>query len=304
MLCATVAVGAAENDLWAAGPTKRARPPKFSESVTDVFFPDARKQLVGPRPAKKPVASKTGETERPGGSALASGGTWSKLISAEAMEDEIKIQQIALGASLQNPAKFKAGEYQRSRMHFSVLAALFAINAQYGQDVRWQREAPAMRDLMARGGSVCKTPADDAYREAKARAEELESLVRGGSIASRAATTQLDWAKVAERGPLMKRLELAQQQGLSPGTASSAEFLRNADKLSHEAQLIAALAEVIARDGYEFSDDETYREYAQAMQAGALGLRAAIDQKDYKQARGAVDVIGKACGNCHDGFRN
>ena len=102
----------------------------------------------------------------------------------------------------------------------------------------------------------------------------------------------------------MKRLEIAQQQSLSPAVANAAVFKRDGSKLAHEAQLIAALAEVILRDGYEYSDDETYREYAGAMRTGALELRLAAEKKNYEQARLSVDTIGKACGHCHEGFRN
>ncbi|HEX3725019.1 MAG TPA: hypothetical protein VHV08_02205, partial [Pirellulales bacterium] len=38
--------------LQAAGPIKRVQPPKFDKSVTDLFFPDARQKLVGPRPER------------------------------------------------------------------------------------------------------------------------------------------------------------------------------------------------------------------------------------------------------------
>lgn len=303
-----VAIYAARIELTAAAPPKRARPPKFPDSVKEAFFTDARKQLVGPRPETKSAAPKS-DAQQPGGivgshGELASRRAWSELISAEALEDEIKAQQIALGASLQNPTKFKAGEYQKAHMHFSMLAALFAIDSQYGQSVRWWREAASVCDLMGRGAAICKIGTDAAYKEAKSRADDLETLVRGGSIAPRESTSKLDWPKIAERGPLMKRLEVAHEQGLLPGVAAAASFANSADKLSHEAQLIAALADVIMREGYEFSDDETYGEYAQAMQTGALEVRAGVEQKDFQRARNGVESIGRACRNCHEGFRN
>ncbi len=331
MLCA-IGVFSAWNNLTAAGPVKRARPPKFAQSVADVFFPDAREKLAGPRPEKSLVTPVEGAGRAPENASGPKG--WSKLISAEVVEDEIKTQQIKLSVSVQNTARFKGGDFQNARLHLSLLATLFAIDAQYDGPLRWQRESPAMRNLLARAGLDCTVGSDGAYKEAKARAEDMENLVRGGSAnrplkngtgsepnrpsrvrevpvpvfqqAPKPAgvTAELDWPQVSNRAPLMKRLEQAQQQVLAMGTASSDAFSRTAEKLSHEAQLIAALAEVIGRDGYEFSDDETYREYCRAMQAHALELRAAVEQKDYANARQAVAEIGKACGDCHAGFRN
>ncbi len=49
---------------------------------------------------------------------------------------------------------------------------------------------------------------------------------------------------------------------------------------------------------------ETYREYARAMQAQALSVREAVEQKNFDQARKAVGEIGKACASCHEGFRS
>jgi hypothetical protein len=292
---------------WAAAPAKRARPPKFSKSITDAFFPDAREKLVGARPQKAAAASAS-EGGPAADAARATpdgpGGGWKHLITAEVVEDEIKTQQLKLGETVKSSTKFKGGDYQRARMHFSVLAAMLAIDAQYGEKMRWQREAPAMRDMTARAGFNCKVGTDASYKEAKSRAEDLENLVRGTPLQLPGASSETAWSKVADRAPLMKRLEQAHQQGLVPWTANAREFSRNAERLSHEAQLVAALADVIAREGYEFSDDETYREYARAMQTQALLARDAIDQNDYEQARRAVGEISKACANCHEGFRS
>ena len=288
-----------------AAPPRRARPPKFSKHITEVFFLDARDTLVGPRPdnvASGAPAPPAEPVARPaeGGKGFA----WSKWIAAEVVEDEIKAQQIHLAEAVQNATQFKAGDYQQARQHFSVLATLFAIDAQYDQKMRWQRESAGMRDLLARAGFQCKVGTDASYREAQSRSEDLQNLVRGNVPLLPAAAPDANWDQVADRSPLMNRLEQAQQQALRPWTANAGEFSRHADKLTHEAQLIAALAEVIGRDGYEFSDDDTYRQYAREMQAQAQAVCEAVEQKNYEQARRAVVGIGKACAHCHEGFRN
>jgi hypothetical protein len=294
--------------VGAAAAPKRARPPQFGKSISDVFFPDARAKLVGPRPEKTGHAANGPSTaslvpSRPDGTNRG-GPTWSKLIAADVVEDEIKAMSLRLGETVQTASKFKGGDYQRARLHLSVLATLFAIDAQYEGTMRWQRDAAGMRDLLARAGFNCKVGTDAAYKEAKARFEDLQNLVRGNEVQAPSAGPDADWIKVADRPPLMKRLEHAQQQGLAVWTANPGEFSRHADKLLHEAQMIAALAEVISREGYEFADDETYREFAQTMQIQALAVRDAVEQNNYEPARQAVGEISKACSNCHEGFRN
>ncbi|HEX3725571.1 MAG TPA: hypothetical protein VHV08_04985, partial [Pirellulales bacterium] len=236
--------------------------------------------------------------------AAASDRGWSKLISAETLEDEIKAQQIKLAASVQNSAKFTGGEYRRARLHLGLLATLFAIDAEYDQPMRWQREAPGMRELAARAGFNCKVGTDASFRDAKHVSEELQTLVRGGSVELPASERSANWPSIVDRPLLMKRLEQSQQQTLLPYTANSGEFTRHASAIEHEAELVAALAEAIQAEGYESADDETYREYAASMQQHALTVRAASQRQNYEETRQAVGETGKACASCHEGFRS
>jgi cytochrome c556 len=293
-------------ELRAAGP-RRARPPKFTKSIEDAFFPDARQKLNGPRPAPTaagqaptiaaPAPAATPETP-------ASGRAWSKWIAAEVVEDEIKLQQTKLAESVANLNTFKGGDYEQARANLSMLAVMFAVVAEYDDEVRWKRQAAGMRDLVARAGFNCKVGTDASYKEAKARADDLQLLVRGGSVQLPAAGAETPWSKVADRQPLMKRLEQAQQEAVAPWSANSLEFERHAERLAAEAQLIAVLAEVIAQEGYEFADDATYLEHARSMQVQALSVRDAALRQNYEEARKAAGELGKACSNCHEGYRS
>ena len=120
---------------------------------------------------------------------------WSKLISSEVVEDEVKVQLLKLGEAVASTTKFKAGDYQRARLSLSVLATLFAIDAQYDQPMRWQGDAPAVRDRSGAGFN-CKVGTDNSYHEAVARTEELQNLVRGGAsdpASSRLTPTGTRW---------------------------------------------------------------------------------------------------------------
>jgi hypothetical protein len=220
------------------------------------------------------------------------------------IEDEIKTQQRKLSASVESATAFKGGTYRDARSTLALLATLFAVDAQFDEKMRWQPLAATMRDSTARAGFNCKVATDASYREARKVAEDLENLVRGGSAPASETTAEAGWEKIADRSQLMKRLEESQQQALAPWTASAGEFARHAVNLAHEAQLVAALAEVIQQPGYELADDETYREYAQAMQAQALAVREAVEQKNYAAARQAAGEVSKACAACHEGYRN
>ena len=309
MLALSLAVaiaGLATGRIDAAAP-RRARPPKFGKSIQDAFFRDAREKLVGPRPAAaipgdSPAATTPTNAPRPTRSPAGPG--WSKWIAAEVVEDEIKAQQIKLAESVRNPTQFKAGDYRKARAQLSVLAVMFGIVAEYDGRIRWKHEAAAVRDVVSRAGFNCKVGTDGSYKEAKTRWEDLQTLVRGGSLQLPDPAPDAAWSKMADRRQLMIRLKQAQRQGIAPLTANSREFERNADTLAHEAQMIAAIAEVISREGYEYADDETYLEYARAMKAQALSVRDAAKEQNYEQARQAAGELSKTCSNCHDVYQD
>jgi hypothetical protein len=293
------------NGLLAAPPANRARPPKFSKNVEDAFFTDAHKQLIGPRPAVRQPPAESSPTAAPSVAreTPSTDRKWSALISPDAVEDEIKAQQLLLAEAVSNPARFKAGEYQNARAHLAMLAALFAIDAEYDEPMRWRREAPAMRDALAHAATAASVGSSEAYEESQARAQNLEGLIRGNPSPLPLPSQNWDWSKTPERESLMKRLEQA-QKGLAGMGARGGNLARSAEQWSREAQVISALAEIIARQEQEASEAKTYREHADAMRTNAVALREAIERKNAAQMRTSLMGINKACDDCHAAFRD
>jgi cytochrome c' len=291
---------------------KRAAPPKFNpEEVEDIFFQDARKALVGKRPARNTAVgtrpNPNGETTSPAVSQPpAKGGiAWSKLISPETLADEVKSYSTLLPQVTKTPGQFKGNGARNARRYFSTLAAVFAIIADYDGDVRWKNQAAAARQLFARAGFNSKSDNDNVFNEAKLRAEDLTSLIRGETIA---APPNIEPSpsfneQVANRPPLMWRLERAQQDRLAVWTSNAGEFNKNLDGIRHEAEMVAALAELIQHKSYTDADSDSYIEYAKALQQSALSIREAAKQKNADAARTAAGNLKKACDNCHGDFR-
>jgi Cytochrome C' len=289
--------------VWAAGTVRRARPPKSEPS--DAFFADARQELVGPRPtASANAGNASGDNGSAKGGSAEKGFAWSQLISSDTLESEVKSIVRQLGETMKNPSAFRGGKYQDARREFSVLAVMFAIIAGYDGEVRWQRSAGAIRPLVSRAGFNCKVGTDLSYREAKQRQEDLDKLLRGEAPPESSEDEKATWDKVSSRSPLMQRLERAERQGLVLWTSDASQFQKNNAQFTHEAELIAAMAEVISREGFEFADDDTYLGYAHAMRDAANEAADAARKKNYEQARKAVSVIEKNCNSCHEGYRS
>jgi hypothetical protein len=284
---------------------KEARPPEWSRDVLDTFFDDARDKLVGPRPdygagAERQDSTATSPLQPADGQATFA---WSKLITAETLESEVKRLNQSVANAVTTPSAFKGGGYKAARRDFSELAVLFSVTAQYG-GARWQDAAAGLRELFARAGFNCKVGTDESYRAATACKQDLADLVRGGRPQlAKAEATVADWSKVAARPPLMQRINVAHQERLTKWLADAATFRRNQSEIAHEAQIVAMLAEVIHREAFEFWDDETFVGYANDLQQAASDVAAAATADDYERAREAIGRATNACANCHDGYR-
>jgi hypothetical protein len=283
---------------------KRARPPNWSKEVLDVFFEDANAKLVGTRPdyGQAPVAS----NDTPAGTEVKGvdvGAAWSKLIDAETIETEIKRLNQALVREVTTPTAFKGGGYEDCRRDFSVLAALFAIAAEYDGEVRWQDSAAGLREVFARAGRNCKVGNDQTYRDAAQRKQDLADLVAGSRPKLPSAEKAAAWGEVADLAPLMQRLGAAHEERLTKWLANPREFEQHQDEVRHEAQIVAAIADVIGREGFDYWDEEDYARNARELREAANEAAAAVDLDDYEQAQKAINRATKACAACHELYR-
>jgi hypothetical protein len=285
---------------------KEARPPKWTRDVLDTFFDDAREKLDGPRPDYGNATPTTDVTAHDSAAAMSDDTRpkWSKLITPETLEAEIKRLNQSLARSLTTPSQFKGGGFKDAGREFSELAVLFAVTAQYEGDVRWKDAAAGLREMFSQAGHSCRAGTDETYRAANAAKQELADVVRGGRPQlPKAEIGVTDWSKVAARPPLMQRLNLGQQERLKNWLSDAATFRKNQSGIAHEAQVMAVLADVIRREAFEFSDDETFVGYADELRQAASDVSAAAEAGDFEKAREAIGRATNACANCHDGYR-
>jgi hypothetical protein len=299
--------------VWgqAARPAKKntVPPPKWDEEqVKKVFFKDVASQVgkgvPGPaRPTGSVAGSiqsgSTGETAAAAAGAFA----WSKLADAETLETEIKKSINEVGKAVDNPGQFKSQHFRQARRSYSSLAVWFGVLAGYDGSVKWKDKAASLRDAVAKAGFNCKVGTDQSFQEAKARYEDLRTLLDGGNPKLPAAEPAADWKSVADLPELMKRIgSESEQSPLTPWTASANDFKANKDKIVHEAQLVAILSQVIKHPSYEY-DDANFIKYADDLQAACLGIIEGAKSNNYDKVRASAGDMTKACSKCHAEFR-
>jgi len=297
-----------------AKPAKRAQPPKFGKS--DLFYADAFKEaLTGERPANfgqavaaggsaAPAAQAAGSAA-PGGAAPAAGSGWSQWISAATIEDAIKTLKLQVDQEVTTASDFAGKGHKLARRDYSLLAVLFGIAAEYDGDVRWKKDAPAARDAFARSAANFKVGTPQAYQEAKLRKEELGDLVGGSSpFAGKEGETKANWSQVANRGPLMQYLETVWEPRLKPALSDKGQFTAKADVILRDAELFAAVGDVLAKEGMPDADSDEYKAFCARLRDGAKAIIDGVKTKNFEQAASGSTTIGKACTECHENYRS
>ncbi len=300
--------------VWGQNKAPRSKPraelPKWDKADSGDFFADVFKEgVVGTRPDLGKVAAtpNTGGPPTTGGDNPAPPGgvyAWSQLISPSTIEDEIKSSKKVIDEEVSTPAKFAGNGYKTARKQFSVLAIMFAIIGEYDGEVRWKADGPAARDLFGRTASNCKVGTIQVYNEAKLRKVELEDLLNGSGLKDRQGEAKAVWNTVTDRSPLMQRLQAGFDERMKPWSGNKAEFKDHAEEMIHEAQLVAAFAEVLKKDGMEDGDDTDYADFCNRMQKAAQDIVDASKRDDYDKARAAIGEIDKCCTECHQGYRS
>ncbi|QDU77034.1 Cytochrome C' [Bremerella volcania] len=306
---------AGNTSLHAQQAERRAKAPEFNNTTTSIiFFKDVfAEALQGERPAtlsENRQAAPAMAPGSPGGgmsSPAASGGgaagEWADIISPTTIQDEVKRLNNQLTETVQNVRKFNGGGFEEARRDFTELAMIFEIIAEHDGDVRWKEFALSARDGFARAGFNSKVGTDNSFKEAKLRAEDLEQLVRGGSIEVREADPKATWDAIADRPPLMQRLEIAYQKRLKPMTASESEFKSNTEEILHEAEIIAAIGHAMQKEGFEYYDDDDYLTFSKQMQEAAMKVVKAVKENNADAARTAAGDVGQSCTLCHESYR-
>jgi hypothetical protein len=290
---------------------KRAQPPKFSKS--DNFYADAFQEgLVGERPgnlnqAAAPATAQAGPgSVSPAGSGATgvAGSGWAALIAGTTVENEIKALKLQVDQNVTTPSDFAGKGYKLARRDFSMLAMLFAIAGEYEGDVRWKNDAPAARDVFARTAANSKVGTQQVWQEAKLRKDELTDLVGGSSpYSGKAAEPKAAWKDVCNRAPLMQHLEAIWEPRLKPLLADKGQFTASAEKVQHDAEVIAAIGHVLAKEGMEDADSEDYIKFCDALREGGKAIAEGAKSKNYEQASGGGAAIQKACTECHENYR-
>ncbi|MBW3599091.1 MAG: cytochrome c, partial [Planctomycetes bacterium] len=80
-------------------------------------------------------------------------------------------------------------------------------------------------------------------------------------------------------------------------------FKENQAELKRQAEIVAAIGEVLKQEGMEDAGDSDYEGYSDMMKDAALEIVQAIKDDNQEAAAKAAGQIGQACSTCHESYR-
>jgi hypothetical protein len=320
------------------GGAPRTAQPVFGPEIEQIFWTDAREQLGGGgletgtstpapiTPKPPPQVAGPGMTPEPPptflGNPIPSGSPgggvaggllpldlplpraeneWGPLIPGPVLEDEIKRLIGEARTETVAPGRFKSRGYRTVQRDFAMLAALFAVVADYQGDIRWKDQAAALRDRCAKAAEACAEGTDASFQTASNQVAMLVDLLNATRLTLPDAPSDRPWAEVIDTGQIMKRLGTAANQRLQPWSANDADLAANQYDALLEASVLATLGHILKDPSY--LDDANWKKFSDELETAGKQAATAAQQGDAVSFKQHVAAALKSCENCHAEFR-
>lgn len=227
---------------------------------------------------------------------------WSQVISAEALDREVKSIRNFLQPRLQTTGRYNTN-LAMIPPQAAALAALAGIAGQHEGKITWKADALYIRDL---AGSMNSEPLK---RGAAAQRRLLGSFEKISDTLNRSRPSDLPEPKAdasiadyAEISLLMKRMDAAYNR-MKTEAGSEDAFSKNLDMVRQEAAVLSALTKVVTLKGYDYEEDEDFLGFANVVIRGGRSVVDAAATGDFGEYDKALSATYQACNQCHSSYK-
>lgn len=285
----------------------------WGEVPYDVFFDDplGKANETGPVPVQpgpavdpeqKPTVPEPTEPRQPEVPAP-SADTWDTLITAEALDSEVKNIRNFLNSKLQS-----VGQYSRNLAMIptqtATLAALAAVAARHPGEITWKDDALYIRDLAGKMNAEPLRPGPKFQRELLGLFEQIsDTLNRSRPADLPDPDPEADIADSAEMRLLMKRMDDAYKK-MKTEAGGEDGFRKNLDMVRQEAAVLSTLAKVVTLEGYGYVDDEEFIAFARTVSDQGRKIGEATALESFTEYDMALSTAYQACTRCHTDYKD
>ncbi len=274
-----------------------------SDSTTGASPGVAMTQPVATTEATTETADNTTASETPAAAAV----SWSTLISAESINDEVRFLRNEMQSRLTN-----MGAYKRSTLEIPVFGssiAFFAeIAARHDGEISWKENAKYIRVLGTRISEVSSSAQGqtrNSYDEVNNAFLTINEILNNNTPAElpEVEDEAPDFADFADMTYLMKRVERG-QQWMQTNTGSESGFNDKAATAIRETAVLAAMSEAFKAEGYGYNEDEEFTGYLDILRDAGTGMKKAVEEKDFSKYDELRSQAGQQCTQCHSVYKN
>ena len=297
-------------------PAVAAAPAAAQTGVTAsrVWFDDPLSLVANDQPVvatvskvgvQSPAAAATTQfaDTRPEAVATSAGGefAWDELISAEAIDAEVKEIRNFLNQRLRTVGSFNSSMFEFPP-RTATLATLAAVAQRHSGELRWKRFAAYIRDQAAtmHAETLQRGPK---FQGALLAAFENINDAFAGSPPDDGNSGPVDFSEIVEVGLLMKRIDIAFNKLKTDGGNESG-FESESETLAREAAVLATLMKVACAEDLGYGDDEEFVSYADSVLTAVKEINSAIETNNFAAFDAAVGTITNACAQCHTVFND
>jgi hypothetical protein len=229
--------------------------------------------------------------------------SWSDLISANELDDEVKTLRNYLNQNLRTVSNYNASMLAIPPKA-ATLGALAGVAMEHSNSVSWKDDAKYVRDLAKKMNS-------DTLRSGPKDQKRLLNLYEALSdTLNRSRPADLEeplisdgFADVSELRHLMHRIDEAEKR-MKSEVGTSGALASGKDMVAHEATVLATLAKIATLPGYGYEDDPRFKGYAGEVIQAALAIKGAAADGDFANYELALTKISTTCSACHSEYKN
>lgn len=228
---------------------------------------------------------------------------WSKVIPMEILDAEIKSIRNFLTPALQSVGSYNQ-EFQRIPLQGMTMAALAQIARQHPGDALWKDKAAALRDLSYNLSNAADGPGRKPFDAANLEFENILQIFNGSTPdLAEEPDPEATFADRADRGPLMKRIDLA-HRWLTSNTPTASALTDSKEKAMQEAVILGTLVKVSGDESYLYTDEPDYQNHVSEVMAAIEKMRDAIETDNFDGFKEGLSVVSRKCGECHTQYKD
>ena len=285
---------------------------KFVNKIPyDVFFDNPLQLIANTQEnAKSPVstelptsASKAVSTPADAGQTGTDEIPWQTLLPDDELQIEVKTLRNRLANALTNQSQYRQN-LKGIAIDGTELAALAIIAQGQNSSLSWKENSQYVREFSTQISLAAAGLSKEHFDKTKSAFHRLTSVLDGAIPAdSGDVPVNRPLHEAASRKGLMKRIEKA-KDWLRQDVNSENKFKTQSAQVQHEAAIIAALATMISKKGYDYTLEDDYQRFARELNEGAREAANASTNDSFEKFKFAIDKINKSCTDCHGTYGN